>query len=62
MANKFLGLGPNAVGLTLAGIFFGTYFTSVYLTRKHILQTVENPVRPRYFRDVRIMNRSEEED
>lgn len=51
---NFLGWGPNITGLALASLFFGVYYGSSFLARKWILQEVEEPVRPKYFREVTV--------
>ena len=42
-------------GLALAGVFFGVYFGSGFLTRKYIMSTVETPEPPKFFRDIRVV-------
>ena len=49
-----LGLGKNATGLLLGGVFFGVYFGSSYLTRKWVMQQTDVPEPPpRYYRDLK---------
>lgn len=55
-----LGLGANATGFLLGGVFFGVYFGSTYLTRKWIMQqsdVVDPP--PKYFRDLKNIGQPE---
>jgi hypothetical protein len=54
MGKNALGLGPNMTGLALAGVFFGVYFGSSFLTRKWIMQQTEDPQPPKYFRDIKV--------
>jgi hypothetical protein len=49
-----LGLGPNATGLALGVIFFGVYYGSAYLTKKWIMKSVDDPVPPKYFREIQL--------
>ena len=51
---NFLGWGPNVTGLALASLFFGVYYGSSFLARKWILEEVEEPQRPKYFREVTV--------
>ena len=51
---NFLGWGPNVTGLALAGLFFGVYYGSAYWARKWVLQSVDEPERPKYFREVTV--------
>jgi len=56
---NYLGLGPNATGFLLGGIFFGVYFGSSYLTRKWVMQQRDEPEPPpKYFRDMKHLGQS----
>ena len=47
-------------GLALGAVFFGVYFGSGFLTRRYIMNTVENPEPPKSFRDIRIVTEVKE--
>ena len=51
-----LGLGPNATGLALGVLIFGVYFGSSHLAKVWIMQNVDEPSPPKYFRDVRVVS------
>ena len=51
---NFLGWGPNVTGLALAGLFFGVYYGSAAAARIWIMDNVEEPTKPMYFREVTV--------
>ena len=58
IGKNFLGLGPNVTGLALGTLFFGVYYGSVLWTRKWVIEQVEEPKKPMYFRDVTVTDNS----
>ena len=51
---NMFGLGINATGLLLGGLFFGVYFGSGALTRRFVMQKADQPERAQYFRDIKM--------
>ena len=51
----YAGWGPNVTGAVLGVVFFGVYFGSSFAARRIIMNNVEDPQPPKYFREIRIV-------
>ena len=56
---ELFGLGINMTG-ALLGAFFGVYFGSGWLARKTIMSENPDAERAHYFRDIKVVDTSEE--
>ena len=54
------GLGINMTGALLGVFFFGVYFGSGWLARKTIMSENPDAERAHYFRDIKVVDTSEE--
>jgi len=57
-----LGLGPNATGIALFGVFLGVYYTSSYLTKSWVMRQNAETEKPVYFRDLNVVTTKHGDD